>query len=180
MNLRDRKIGIVLAPGFDDAQVVNLICELKERGAATYIISIGASVYTALAGMRGSLFSPDLILAQVSPLNIDALIVPGGNSTAMLWTDLRVLILVLEMQRKGKPVGAIGNAVAVFASAGIVANRRVTGDLQIKVAVEESGAKYLDQGVVVDRNMVTAQSEIDIPHFLDALAFLIDSFIATS
>jgi protease I len=124
--------------------------------------------------MRGSQLQADTVLARVAAGRLDTLIIPGGNSTAMLQTDPRVLTLLMEMQHEEKPVGAIGSGSAALASAGMVAGRRVTGDMRVRTALEENGAIFLEQGVVVDHNMVTAQSESHLDHFIDAIAFLLE------
>lgn len=174
MNLRGRTVGIIVAPGFDDSQVVRLVEILRAREAETRVISTGESDSTAVAGMRGSLLKADMLLSMTSAVNLDAIIIPGGNSTAMIQTDPRVLILLLEMHAAGKPVGAVANGSAVLVSAGLVAGRRVTGDIRVKTALEEGGGVYLDQGIVVDHNMVTIQSESNLTHFIDAIAFLLE------
>ncbi|MHB0866198.1 MAG: DJ-1/PfpI family protein [Thermoleophilia bacterium] len=174
MKLRGRTIGIFVASGFDDSQVVKAAQMLRNRGARVMAIGMGQTHAVAVAGKQGSLLKPDAILSDLAAADLDAIIIPDGDSAKRIRGDERALTLILEMNQQKKPVGAIGNAVTVFASAGLVSGFRVTADPMIKLALIESGAKYVDQGVVVDHNLVTARRPSDLTHFIDAISFLLD------
>lgn len=180
MNLRDRTLGIVVGPGFDDSQVVKVAQELRLRGARVLIIGIAETEAVAVAGLNGSLLKPDLVMSKTNASGLDALIIPGGDSTKRLKSDDRVLTLVLEMNSTGKPIGTTGNSTLVLGGAGLLRNKRVTGDPGIKEDVEKSGALYLSQGVVVDHNLVTSRAGTDLPHFVDTISFLLEPATAMS
>lgn len=173
VKLREKTVGIVAAPGFDDGQVVKVTEILKGMEARVQVISLGDTVPAGVAGMHGSLIKPVVQLSRVRPSDLDALIIPGGNSTASMQADSMILTLIIEMESTEKPIGAIGNGVAVLASAGQVAGHRVTGDYRVKPAMEEAGATYLDQALVVDHSLVTSQSGKNLEHFVEAIAFLL-------
>ena len=174
MKLIGCKVGIVVAPGFDDGQVDTVFRLLRGMEAAVEIIGPGETILPAITGMRGTVIRSTVQLSRVSASGLDAVIIPGGNSTASLQADVMALTLLIEMAMAGKPIGGISNGVAVLASAGLVAARRVTGDLRIRMMLKESDATFLDQGVVVDHNLVTSQSEENLLHFVDAIAFLLE------
>jgi len=174
MNLRDRTIGIIVGPGFDESQVVKVAQELRIRGARVLIISVAETEAAAVAGLNGSLLKPDTVISKTNASGLDALIIPGGDSTKRLKSDDRVLTLVLEMNSTGKPIGVTGNSAVVLGAAGLLGNKRVTGDPGIKDDVEKSGALYLSQGVVVDHNLVTSRADTDLHHFVDTISFLLE------
>ena len=173
VKLTEKTVGVMVAPGFDDGQVIRVAEILKGMQARVLVVSLGDTIPAGVAGMRGALIKPGIQLSRVHSTDLDALIIPGGNSTASMQADSMVLTLIMEMESMEKPVGAIGNGVAVLGSAGQVANRRVTGDYRIKPAVEEAGASYFDQALVVDHNIVTSQSDRNLEHFVEAIAFLL-------
>ncbi|MCL4309847.1 MAG: DJ-1/PfpI family protein [Actinobacteria bacterium] len=173
VKLTAKTVGVIVAPGFDDGQVIRVTEILKGMEAQVLVISLGDTVPAGVAGMRGALIKPGIQMSRLHPANLDALIIPGGNSTASMQADSMMLTLIMEIESMEKPIGAIGNGVVVLASAGQVASRRVTGDYRIKPAVEEAGATYLDQALVVDHNLVTAQSDRNLDHFVEAIAFLL-------
>ncbi|MFA5800913.1 MAG: DJ-1/PfpI family protein [Thermoleophilia bacterium] len=174
MNLTDRTLGIIVGPGFDESQVVKVAQELRMRGARVIVIGLAETEAMAVAGLNGSLLKPDAVISRTNASGLDAVIIPGGDSTSKLKTDDRVLTLVLEMNSTSKPIGVTGNGTLVLGAAGLLANKRVTGDPGIKEEVEKSGALYLSQGVVVDHNLVTSRADTDLPHFVDTITFLLE------
>jgi len=174
MNLKSRTIGIVAGPGFEDSQVIKAAQILRQRGARVVVIGVGESEAVAVAGRQGSLLKPDVVLGKTTAASRDALIIPGGDSNTRLTSDERVLTLLLEANSVNKPIGATCDAPLVLAAGGLVFGRRMTGDERIRKELEEAGAIFLNQGVVVDHNLVTARGEDDIPHFVDAISFLLE------
>lgn len=174
MNLRITTTGIIVASGFEDSQVIKAAQILRFRGVRVVVIATGASEGAVVTGLHGSVLKPDMSLTDISVAELDAVIIPGGDSTKSLKANDRVLTLLLEMQREGKPIGAICNGPVVLAAAGLVRGRRVTGDKVIKTELRESGARYVNQGLVVDHNIVTSQSEGNLSHFIDAISFLLE------
>jgi protease I len=82
--------------------------------------------------------------------------------------------LIGEVDQAGKPLGAICHAGWALISAGIVKGRRLTGFSSIREDLENAGALYLDQRVVVVGNLVTAQHADDLPGFMQAFMGLFD------
>ena len=70
-----------------------------------------------------------------------------------------------EADAAGKVVGAICHAAWVLCSAGILKGRNATCFFAIKDDVINAGAKYSDEEVVVDRNLVTSRVPTDLPAF---------------
>jgi protease I len=54
-------------------------------------------------------------------------------------------------------------------SAGILRGRRATCVSAIKDDLINAGADYVDEAVVVDRNLVTSRTPADLPYFLPAM-----------
>lgn len=174
MNLSGRTIGIIAGPGFEDSQVVKVAQVLRKRRAKVVVIGSGETEAVAVAGRHGSLLKPDVVLSKARASSLDALIIPGSDTITSLSSDERILTLLLEMNSHKKPIGATCNATTILAAAGLLSGMRVTGVFSIKDELEKARALFLDQGVVVDHNLVTARAEEDIPHFVDAVSFLLE------
>ena len=73
----------------------------------------------------------------------------------------------------GAPVvtpGASGAAVrAATTRRGGPKGRRATGFFSIKDDLVAAGARYVDEAVVVDGNLITSRSPKDLPFFLPAI-----------
>ena len=75
---------------------------------------------------------------------------------------------VKEMNAQGKLVAAICHGGWVLCSAGILKGRRATCFFAIKDDVVNAGARYQDEEVVVDANLVTSRKPEDLPAFCRA------------
>lgn len=178
MNLKGKTIGILVSGGFEDSQVVKVAQVLRQRQAEVVVIGLGESVAMAVAGRHGSLLKPDLVLSSAVPEKLDAIIIPGGDSVVRTRMDERALTLLLFMNQQEKPIGVICNGGAVLAAAGLVTGRRITGDPAIKRELTEAGAAYVEQGVVVDHNLVSLRSADEVMHFIDAISFFLEPTVS--
>jgi protease I len=57
----------------------------------------------------------------------------------------------------------------MLASANILHGRTVTSFFAIKDDLVHAGAKYVDQAVVIDTNIITSRTPDDLPSFLKAI-----------
>lgn len=172
MGLKNRTVGIMAAVGFDDSQLFKVARELRARKAKVQII--GVNGFRGIEGAHGSRVEPDTILEKTGARELDAIIVPGGDYLVAIQSNDRLLTLLIEAQSLGLPIGAIGNGPAALALAGLLRERRVTGDARIRLILSEAGARYLDQALVVDHNIVTSRDGNDVLHLIDAIAFLLE------
>jgi len=65
-----------------------------------------------------------------------------------------------------KPVASVCHGIEILAAAGVIKERRVTTVAKCRYDAEFSGGIYLDQPVVVDRNLVTARTYWDSAHWM--------------
>jgi protease I len=80
-----------------------------------------------------------------------------------------VLDLVRDFDRARKPIAMICHAGWVPISARILKGRTVTGVSAIRDDLENAGARFVDQSVVVDGNLISSRSPADLPDFCRAL-----------
>ena len=73
--------------------------------------------------------------------------------------------LVRDIFDEGKPVAAICHAGWVPVNAGILKGRRATSWHSIRLDLENAGAKWVDEEVVVDGNLITSRRPDDLPAF---------------
>mgnify|MGYP002860957602 CR=1 FL=1 len=78
------------------------------------------------------------------------------------------------MDKDNKLIGQICHAGWVLASAGILKGRNVTSTPGIKDDLVNAGATWLDEAVVIDRNIVSARRPPDIPQYMEALVKVLD------
>lgn len=144
------------------------LLRFREDGAET--LAVGAVAGQTYASKKGYPVVADKSFAEVSADDFDAVIVPGGWAPDTLRQDERVLKLVREMDKAGKVVAAICHAGWVLCSADIVRGRKATCFKAIKDDLIHSGARYVDEQVVVDGNLITSRVPTDLPAFCREVA----------
>lgn len=145
---------------------------LREAGIKTVFVGTGKPEYKSKLGYP---VKAEVSVKEVKAADFDALVVPGGFAPDYLRRHEATSKLVREMDAAGKPIGAICHALWVLCSAGILKGRKVTSFFAIKDDVVNAGAQWLDQEVVVDRNLVTSRTPEDLPAFNRELLKLIGS-----
>jgi len=93
------------------------------------------------------------------------LLVPGGFMPDKLRRDAKVLSLTREFFAQGKMVAFICHGGWIPISARILRGRRVTGSLGIKDDLENAGAIWVDEPVVVDGNLISSRTPRDLAPF---------------
>jgi protease I len=78
------------------------------------------------------------------------------------------------MEENKKPIGQICHAGWVLISAKILQGKNVTSTPGIKDDMENAGATWIDEPVVVDGNLVSSRRPPDLPDYLRELINVIE------
>ena len=111
----------------------------------------------------------DVRADDVTAGDFDGLVIPGGYAPDMMRRYPAMVNLVKEMNQEDKLVAAICHAGWMLASADILRNKKVTSFFAIKDDLIHAGANWVDQGVVVDGNLITSRTPDDLPVFMKAI-----------
>lgn len=166
MRLQGRGVAILVERDYQDLEVWFPALRLREEGARVVFVGTDAKEYR---GKFGYPVAADLLIGQAKAEEFDAVVVPGGWAPDFLRRYPAVLDFVREMDRLKRPVAAICHAGWVLASAGILKGKTVTSFSAIKDDVVNAGARWVDQDVAVDGNLITARKPDDLPAFCRAL-----------
>ena len=190
MKLSGKKIVILAASEFEDVEVTFPFLRLSEEGAwiTLGVLAMGFHPRPAFQGKpitgRFGTTIPFIVnkegkrydirpVGDLSPKEFDAVIIPGGFAPDYLRRDPATVNLVRTAAAQGKPIGAICHGPWLMISAGIVLGRRVTGIVAIKDDLENAGATFVDEAVVVDGNIVSSRNPDDLPEFCRAIIDLL-------
>ncbi|OLB89865.1 MAG: protease [Actinobacteria bacterium 13_2_20CM_2_66_6] len=165
--LAGKRVAILAEELYEDPELWYPYYRLLEAGAEVKIVGSGRA--ETFKSKHGYPVTPDLSIDKPLPENFDAVIIPGGYSPDHMRRKPAMVDFVREMDRAGKPVAAICHAGWMLVSAGIVKGRRATGFFSIKDDLVAAGARYVDEPVVVDGNLITSRSPKDLPFFLPAI-----------
>ncbi len=173
MDLKNKMVAILIAPKFHDEETTAPAAFLREHGAEVRYIGIQKGT---CQGKGGTSLTVDSPIADVQATEFDGLLIPGGGAPEHLRQHKEVLAFVKSFMETGKPVGAICHGPQVLISAKVIAHRTLTGYAGIRDDLLNAGARYEDQPVVIDGNLVTARIPEDIPAFTQAFATLLTRF----
>lgn len=161
------KIAILVTDGFEQVELTEPRKALDEAGADTAIVSPKDGQVRGWKFTEwGDSLPVDVPLDQARPDQFDALPLPGGviNPDA-LRMDEKAVGFVKAFFDAGKPVAPICHGPWTLIEAGAARGRRLTSWPSLKTDLQNAGAEWVDQQVVVDQGLVTIRKPDDIPAF---------------
>ena len=120
-------------------------------------------------------FKVDVPLESAEADDFDALLLPGGVANPdQLRANPRAVAFVRAFYDAGKPIAAICHGPWTLIDAGIVAGRRMTSWPSLRTDLTNAGADWVDQEVVVEKDLVSSRKPQDIPAFNREMIALFD------
>ncbi|MDQ0255797.1 protease I [Evansella vedderi] len=168
MSVTEVKVLTVIEDEFEDLELWYPHYRLQETGAICHFAAKDANkIYT---GKYGVPCKPDYSFQQINIEEYDALLIPGGWAPDKLRRYDEVLSMVNYMDQQQKLIGQICHAGWVLISANIVQGRKVTSTPGIKDDMENAGAIWHNEEVVVDGHIVSSRRPPDLPAYGKTLA----------
>mgnify|MGYP001793561174 CR=1 FL=1 len=173
--------------GVEEVELTFMYELLKERGASVELVAPKAPEYPSRFAVQvpairethiltvhymenSGWMKIDTYLDDASPLDYDAVIIPGGAwNPDTLRGNEQALDFIKEMDGQQKLVASICHGPQVLINAGLVDGKKVTSWWSMQVDLTNAGGEVLDQPVVVDGNLITSRAPIDLADFLDAV-----------
>ena len=157
---------------YEDLELWYPKIRLEEAGHEVVVAAPAAG--ETYSGKHGYPCVSDGAIADQQAAEFDALLVPGGFAPDKLRRDPKVLSLVKEFEADGKPIAHICHAGWILISADVLKGRRTTSTVGIKDDMNNAGATWVNEAVVVDGNQIAARTPKDLAPFsktlVDALA----------
>jgi len=164
MELNGKQVMILVEQVFNDHEFWYPYYRLKEAGATVLVVGSGSS--KSYAGKYGTIAAVDMDAAEAAATLCDGIIIPGGYAPDHMRRYPEMVKLVRDHDQAGKVVAAICHAGWMLASAGILKGRTVTSFVAIRDDLVNAGAKWVDEPVVVDNNLITSRKPDDLPVFM--------------
>jgi protease I len=187
----NRKIAVIATDGVEEIELTTILHYFKSRGAAVDLISPKKPNYPAYLGLQipeqrathiltihyietAGWIPFDKTIDDVAASQYDAFIIPGGSwNPDALRAEPKATRLMNKAAEAGKIVAAICHGPWVLSDAGVLKGKRATAWWSIRPDLENAGATYLDEAVVVDGNFVTSRAPIDLAPFVEAIGGLL-------
>lgn len=167
----NKRVICLLDEEFEDLELWYPVYRAREEGAV--VLFAAPEKGRTYIGKYGVPAVSDISYAELDSAGCDGVLVPGGWAPDKIRRDRRVQDFIREMDEAGKPIGQICHAGWVLISAKILAGRTVTSTPGIRDDMENAGAAWLDEAVVIDRNLVSARRPPDLPDYAKAFCDLL-------
>ncbi len=155
--------------GADNFEISELIYPLHRLGEEGMEVTVAAAAVGPIEGKGGYKVPATVAFADLDPADFDVVVIPGGFAPDSVRRSEPALDLVRTMHEAGKPVAFICHGGWVPISAGILKGRRATGTTAIKDDINNAGATFVEEPVVVDGNLISAMIPRDLGPWMAAL-----------
>jgi protease I len=169
--LEGRRIAVLAADGFEKVELAVPVAAMRAAGAGVDIVSLrkghirGVNLHEPAGRVQ-----VDRTLADVSPDDYDALLIPGGFiNPDLLRQSAMARDFVRQFDAARKPIATLCHGPWLLASAGLTPGRRMTSWPGVRDDVVNAGATWLDESVVHDGNWLTSRGPQDMVPFVRAL-----------
>lgn len=114
--------------------------------------------WTTYVEKPGYRIDADIAIAKVSGKDYTAMMLIGGRAPEFLRYDKKLLKLVREFDKQGKPMFSICHGIQILAEAGVLPGKKVTCYRNVRSEATVAGARWIDRQSVRDGNLVSAQT----------------------
>ena len=147
---------------YEDLELWYPRLRLEEAG---YQTRLAGSEMKTFRGKNGYPATAEALLNDAKSADFIGLLIPGGFMPDKLRRDPKVLSLTREFFEQGKMVAFICHGGWIAISAKILKGKRATGSRGIKDDLENAGAIWADDPVVVDGNLISSRTPKDLAQF---------------
>jgi len=144
-------IYVLLTDGFEEIEALTPVDVLKRCGGK--VVTVGVSGKKVI-GAHDIPVEADILLGDVSPEDMQMLILPGGPGHTGLKCE-KVYDLINYANSKGVCIGSICAAPSILGEIGLLKGRRATCFPGFEQFLE--GAQVCEDKVVCDGNFITAK-----------------------
>ncbi|MCK4666568.1 DJ-1/PfpI family protein [Candidatus Dependentiae bacterium] len=159
-NLQGTKVLMVIPPlDFRDEEFKDIQDILKK--VEIKIVIASTTKKECIGVLKKERCFPELLINEVNIDDYDALIIIGGIGTKNhLWGNTDLNKLVFNFGRTSKPLGGLQLAPAIIADSNIAHGKNLTvyKAFDSLAHLKDGGANYVDKSIVIDGNIITANS----------------------
>lgn len=166
--LNGKRVAILVEQDFEDSEVMEPLKAMRDAGATVTVVGSGSQKSYWGKRRRANVMA-DTAAEMVKAEDFDAVIIPGGYAPDRMRLHQPMIDLVRSMHELGKLVAAVCHGPQLLISAEIVRGRRLTSWPSIAIDLKNAGARWVDEPVVQDGNLITSRQPADLPEFDTAI-----------
>jgi protease I len=171
--LQGKRIAMLLTDGVEQVEYTEPRSFLEQQGAQVTLVSpkpAGDEIQGFDHLTPAQKFKVEMDVRDARPGDFDALVLPGGVANPdQLRLSMEAITFIREFGRENKPIAAICHGPWTLIDADLVTGKRMTSWPTLQMDLQNAGAQWTDEQVVVDGKLVTSRKPDDIPAFNQAI-----------
>lgn len=172
MTHTNKKVVTLVHEVFEDLELWYPLIRLREAGIEVVLAGEeSGKVYTGKHGLKAT---ADIPFSELSADDYDGILVPGGYAPDKLRRYSYVLHFLQQANEKQLPIGQICHAGWVLISANILKNKKVTSTPAIKDDMQNAGARWVNEPVVIDGNILSSRNPNDLHLYVPAFINMVN------
>lgn len=152
---------------FEDLELMYPVIRIREGGVE--VVIAGEDKGALYRGKNGYPCKSDAAFRDIDPASFDGVLIPGGFAPDKFRRIPEILSLVQEMDKAKKIIAFICHGGWVPISAKILKGKKATGTTAIKDDLENAGAIWQDEPLVIDGHLISSRTPKDLPVFGKAI-----------
>ena len=163
-----KRVAILIEQKFEDAEFQVPYKGLKMVGMDVAVL--GSRMNEEYKGKQGKVsIKPDGTTTEARPEEFDAVIIPGGMAPDFMRTNPNTVRFVQTAMTQGKLIAAVCHGPQVLIQGDLLKGKNATGFLSIHKDMQNAGANYINEPLVVDGNLITSRQPGDLAIFTTAI-----------
>lgn len=163
-----KRVAILIENNVEDVEFQIPYKALQQAGAEVAVL--GSRTNETYTGKQGKLsIKADATTTDRRASDFDAVIIPGGQAPDTMRTNMKTVRFVSDALEQGKLVAAICHGPQVLIEGDLLKGKRATGFRAIRKDMQNAGANYVDESLVIDGNLLTSRRPGDLAIFTSAI-----------
>jgi len=159
-----KRVAFLVENHFEDVEFQIPFTALQQAGAE--VVILGSRMTDEYVGKQGNVhIHPDASTTEVHAEDFDGFVIPGGHAPDRLRTRDQAVRLVMEAITQNKVIAAVCHGPQLLIEADQLHGKQATGFRSIRKDMQNAGAYYVNQPVVVDGNLITSRRPGDMVQF---------------
>jgi protease I len=171
--LQGKRVAMLLTDGVEQVEYTEPRSFLEQHGAQVTLVSpkpAGDDIQGFDHLTPSEKFKVELDVRDARPADFDMLVLPGGVANPdQLRLSMEAITFIREFGREDKPIASICHGPWTLIDADLVNGKRMTSWPTLQMDLQNAGAEWVDEQVVVDGKLVTSRKPDDIPAFNQAI-----------
>ena len=169
--LNGKRIAFLATHGVEQVELTEPWRAIEQAGGRPELVSIESGEIQGFEHLdKGDRFTVDATASEARAEHYDGLVLPGGVANPdFLRADADAVRFVREFFEQDKPVAAICHGPWTLVEADVVRGRTLTSWPSLKTDLTNAGARWVDEELHEDGNLISSRKPGDLPAFCSKL-----------